>query len=925
MQQSSQALSSSMKFWKDHPMNGHIFSPMTYRNPLMPSVPTNIPMGAMQTRMNPGIANNGEFPYALTLASLYQNGTAEQANILANFRMGNITQRQPYPRPLTDTNKTKEDDFGNFQVLPYGYWDYRAVLLHNMPACYNISEFINLGRFGTLERIVPLYERNQLFVTFLSAADAFDFYNTVRYTDFVFMNQRLIVSTIDFMPLEQSIMEACRQGFTSRNVQITGFPSDFDEAALFQYVCSLGKAELISVSRNTNSIYVHYLSITDALHCIDSLLSHPYYRILNSCCYYERCDRYYPFDFQVEKTVPSSNFVKSKGVSTKNVLKESSIQSRSNHCLNKSTVKNPFTHHEHKSNPINPSSWNKNVFSEKETALTSNKQRVQPDRTTKTNSTAITESQQIQPEINESFPDSNISHKNDSTTIPSNQSPISVVNDHSKNNALQNVTNPSCIASDLRNSAVVESTEKSVSSTSSSYGNESKSQSLHVRVESEISTDKIAFSTLNTTNVTIYDTANEEFSGNLNVDINMDNVTKEKDKTEISKEDKKDLFSATSDSNSSSEKILSSNENYTDSKKEAEKDFPSFSSSMDDKYTEKESHAENSIIAHTPTSFESSFDTDSPPPLRTEHTSEDSIYDLRTIPKLTIELSSSRSSSVLTSPTLVGSPLDTHIKSLSDFSEFALDSTSKPYTNQHLAIDLDPCYKNRTLFLSKIHKAAKQPEISRLFQMFPIEEVRHFPKKRMCFVTFLESYDAKIFLEAHQKQPVYLHGRPVRLEWAKSDNPFTDDLLYAISNGASRSITFMMNHSSFTRSELVSVFKKYGDIESFLFTKKSNSGSVTYSSIYGAIKAMESLQSHSTFQTATIEFAQNDRHDLLNSPYNQHFPLPQEKISLSKELLSFSTIQKLSSCFPTHDSNYTLRSKNIDTQPTTHAIISANG
>ncbi|WBW73925.1 meiotically up-regulated 24 protein [Schizosaccharomyces osmophilus] len=934
MQQSSQTLSASNKVLTNHPAIGHVFSPMTYRNPLLPSVFTNIPMGAMQAHMN---QNNRNLPYALPKAFPYQKGTTEQAGILANFRMGNITQRPPHPRPVTDTNKTNGEELGNFQVLPYGYWDYRAVLIHNMPAYYNISEFMNLGRFGTLERVVPIYERNQLFLNFLSAADAFDFYNAVRHTDFTFKNQRLIVSTIDIMPLEPSIMEACQQDFVSRNVQITGLPSNFDEAAFFQHVCSLGKAELISVCKNTDSIYVHYLSITDALHCIDSLQSHPYYRNLKSCCFYERCDRYYALDFHVEKTVPSSAFMKPEGVSNKNMLKESSIQNRYTNSFKKSTVHNPVTQLEHKSNANSPPSLSKNVLSENNvtTDTTNNKQCSQPDNVTDADSAPMTESKKFHSKdhtslkelSNELFPDLESSHQKDSKTLSSEQNiSISVPGRHSKTAALQNVTNSSSFASHSHKSKFIEPTNKLTSPINSpvGIGNGDKYASLHLLNDIECPQDGISpnSNNQNITNSTDYDQANEGFSANPEPDVNMNCITQDKDKA-ISNEDKDNLpkdSTATSNSNSSCEEFSFSNEN---SRKTTENGFSSVSSSPIDTYTPIKTHFENDITNQSPSTFECFYNTDSPTPLPAKHSDEDSINDFRYLPRLTTELSSSKNSSVLTSPTLVGSPLDTPMKSFADFSEFtALDIMSKPSTDNYLALDLDPCYKNRTLFLSKIHKATKQFEISKLFQGFPIEEVRHFSKKKICFVTFLESYDAKIFLDAHQKQPAYLHGRPVRLEWAKSDNPFTDKLLYAISKGARRSISFETNRLSIPRCELVSIFKKFGDIESFHFSKKTNSGSITYNNIYSAMEVMENLQSHSIFQNATIDFTQEDRHDLLNSRYDKHSSLQGEKNNKFTKGFSIPALQSLSSCFPIHDFNSPLQTKGTDFRPTNCAIIS---
>ncbi|EPY50391.1 hypothetical protein SPOG_01149 [Schizosaccharomyces cryophilus OY26] len=941
MQQSSQPISVPANIRINRPTDGPIFSPMTYCNSYMPPVPTSIPMGIMQSHMKPMNVSFAQMPYPIPFNVLCQNGSCEQASTLANFRM-DITQRPPHPQPATENDRNNGNDFTNFQVLPYGYWDYRAVLIHNMPSLYNVSEFLHLARFGTLERVVPIHERNQLFLAFLSAADALDFYNTVRYTDFTFKKQRLIVSTIDPMPLEPSIIEACHRGFVSRNVQISGSPFDFDEAALIQLLCSLGKAELISVCTKTGSIYIHYLSIADALYCIDFLASHPYYKNLNCCCFYERCDRYYATDFQVEKTVAGSNFTKPKVESIIHNSNDSSTETHANTFPKKSPVKKSITKLEQKEIPANPPCLSENGVLDKVPAneiIYKGKNRKFVD-TTKEKSVRISEPEVIPLEDHtspnkkseqSSLISINSFQKNPNTSCTKTNVSNSVLECHSNIPALQNVTNTSSSACHPPKPRLTESSNECASPTISPNSDVDASSSLRLPSGSEYPEDDTAIiypssNDLNVINSTIHDQAYDSLSPNSKLDAVIDHEAKDK---AISDKDK-DLpqgSNVTSNYFSSSKETFFNANDYSDndSTPVTKKALPSVSSTSIDTDTQTKTCPKTEVTEKTPSTCESFSNTSSIGSLPPQHTDENPINDFMNLPKLTTELSSSRSSSALTSPTLVGSPLEISAKAFTDLSELIeMDIISKPSNDICLVSDLDPCSKNRTLFLSNIHKATKQFEISKLFKGFPLEEIHYISKKKICFVTFLESYDAKIFLQARQKQPPYLHGRPVKLEWAKSNNPYTDQLLYAIANGVSRSISFEMIHPSITRSELASVFKIFGAVESFHFSKPKSAGSIIYNSIYAAMKAMEYFQSHPTFKKAIFNYSYDDRYDLQNVADENQFCLKGNKsICLFKEA-SFQESPKLPSRFHNHDSYSPFRSKSTNLRPPECAIISAN-
>ncbi|EPY51909.1 hypothetical protein SPOG_00331 [Schizosaccharomyces cryophilus OY26] len=928
MQQPSQPISAPRNIRINRPTDGPIFSPMTYCNPYMPPVPTSIPMGIMQSHMKPMNVSFAQMPYPIPFNVLCQNSSSEQASILANFRM-DITQRPPHPQPATDTDRNNGNDFTNFQVLPYGYWDYRAVLIHNMPSLYNVSEFLNLGRFGTLERVVPIYERNQLFLAFLSAADALDFYNAVRYTDFTFKKQRLIVSTIDPMPLEPSIIEACHRGFVSRNVQISGFPFDFDEAALIQLLCSLGKAELISVCTKTDSVYIHYLSITDALYCIDSLASHPYYKNLNCCCFYERCDRYYATDFQVEKTVAGSNFTKPE-VEESIIHKSthSSTQTHANTFPKKSPVKKSITKLEQKEIPANPPCLSENGVLDKETTNSIPKEKTDKNSvdTGKAKSVHISETEVIPLENHtspkkpseESFPIyKNSLQKNSNTDFTKTNVSISVLECHSKIAALQNVTNTSSSVCHSSKSSLNEPSNESTNTTIFPDADvDASSSSLRVPSESNSLQDRnipTIYPSSNDSNAifsTINDQAYDSLSPNSKPHALVDYEAKDKDLQQYS--------NATSNSLQSSEETTSGVKNYSDndSTPVTKKALPFVSSTSIDTDTQIKTARNTEITEQNLSRYESFSEDSSLASLPMQHADKNPANDLSSLPKLTTESCSSRSSSALTSPTLVGSPLETSAKSFTDFSEYnGMDIISKPSNDIQLVSDLDPYSKNRTLFLSNIHRATKQLEISKLFEGFPLEEIRYLSKKKICFVTFLESYDAKIFLHDHEKQPPYLHGRPIKLEWAKFNNPFTDQLIYAIANGASRSISFEKIHPTITRNELVSVFRLYGPIESFHFSKPKSAGSITYNSIYSAMKAMEYFQAHPTFEKATLYYSYDDHHGRKNVLVDKQPYLKGNKGDCIFKKVSFQESPKLSSRFHEYDSYFPSHSKSTKFRP----------
>ncbi|EPX70747.1 uncharacterized protein SOCG_04210 [Schizosaccharomyces octosporus yFS286] len=1045
MQQSSRPSSLSMNIRVKHPMDGPIFSPMTYCNPYMPPVPTSIPMGIMQSHMKPMHVNFSQLPFPIPFTVLAQSGSNEQANILANFRM-DTSQRPPHPQPSSDTDKNRVDELANFQVLPHGYWDYRAMLIHNMPSLYNVSEFLDLNHFGTLERIVPLYDQNQLFLAFLSAADALDFYNTVRYTDFTFLKQRLLVSTIDPMPLEPHIIDACNRGFVSRNVQISGLPSDFNEAPLIQYVCSLGKAELISVCTQTHSIYIHYLSIEDALNCINSVLLNPYYSYLNCCCFYERCDRYYYTDYQVEKVEagfsfsnPQAEINAHKSDKTSGEKKEKPLQVNSSieniglkpELKLSETKSNPESSFEYisqtqescnveadeeeNSNPITTTTPNListtdkteyslkdapkqeefgNVEADKdeppnpiattvkpecsledtpkqeesgnveadeeensnpitttvlpESSLknTSQKQDVsnveisqeqipnpvtttikpersledtpkqeessvvapekkdstKPLRTTKTKSVRISDPEVIPFEnqrhsspkrsVTKQFHLSDKSFHENHINSPQSKASISrsVLECHSRIAALQNVTNTSTMSSPPK-SILSQSSKKYVSSvvnTDTSPTPQMSTKSEHAQEQPMLHTNLNEPAVLQTNSKSHwYD--DESFESDSDDAVNRFEDMILTNKSESFPED---LHSKL---NSLYRSDIEDELKHESTKFTAETLPSNIYPSSD--ATEQLNTSLNTIIEEQePDTFEFLHNPSSVASLPKELPGDNPVNDLASLTKISTESCSSRSSSAVSSPTLVGSPIEAPAKTFTDLSE--IDIMSKPSNDIPLIPDLEPCSKNRTLFLSGFHRTTKQFEIGNLLKGFPLEEVRFLSKKKICFVTFLESYDAKLFLDAHEKQSLYLHGRPLKIEWAKCNNPFTDELLYAIANGASRSISFENIHPSVTRSDLISLLKIYGPVESFHFSKPKNVGLITYNSIYSTIKAMKHLQSHPTLKKTILNYFFDDQHCQKNMLEKKQFcRLEETKGNHFSNKIFSDESPKISSCF----------------------------
>ncbi|WBW74145.1 RNA binding [Schizosaccharomyces osmophilus] len=940
MQQSSRPVSLPMNIRVKHPIDGPIFSPMTYSNPYMPPVPTSIPMGIMQSHMKPMSVNFFQLPFPIPFTVLAQSGSNEQANILANFRM-DTSQRPPHPQPTSDTDENRVDELANFQVLPHGYWDYRAILIHNMPSFYNVSEFLHLGRFGTLERVVPMYDRNQLFLAFLSAADALDFYNTVRYTDFTFKKQRLIVTTIDPMPLDPRIIDACNRGFVSRNVQISGLPSDFNEATLIQYVCSLGKTELISVCTETRSIYIHYLSIEDALHCIDSVLSNPYYNYLSCFCFYERCDRYYATDYQVEKVEPGITFSKPKA--EVNALKSNEAVTQKKEIKKKPSAEKLDIKSEPKpfSTKCNSQCSFEGITKKEESnnLATVEEKNLKPAEITRTKAVRISDPEVIPFEkpfekqkhsspkksCAEPLSISENATQNNSTTSPSSKTNVSssVLECHSKIAALQNVTNTSSVSSPT-NSVSNQSSKMHASSVIPPVVNKDVSSTPQLPSKSEYPQDQPTISPkLNESNVLRTNTKSQwcdDLSSDSKPDATFDDV---EDINIMNKGE-----SLQEHLNDMSNSLYPSNWNDELKHEPSPATMETLRSDLSpstDIGTQKNTSLNTILEEQEPDRFESLLDSNSLASLPKEYTGDNPVNDLTSLAKLSTESYSSRSSSALTSPTLVDSPLEAPAKTFTDLSElFEMDIISKLSNNSRLIPDLEPCSKNRTLFLSSFHRATKQFEIANLFKKFPLEEIHYLSKKKICFVTFLESYDAKLFLNAHKKESPYLHGRPLKMEWAKFNNPFTDELLNAVANGASRSISFEKIHPNITRGDLSSVFKIYGPIESFHFSKHKNAGTITYNSIYSAIKAMKHLQSHPTFEQTVLNYYFDDHHSQKIMPYKkQPYYLEETKGKVfSRETLSQGP-PKYSSCFDTLGSYSPSHSKSTNLRRPKRATISS--
>ena len=161
---------------------------------------------------------------------------------------------------------------------------------------------------------------------------------------------------------------------------------------------------------------------------------------------------------------------------------------------------------------------------------------------------------------------------------------------------------------------------------------------------------------------------------------------------------------------------------------------------------------------------------------------------------------------------------------------------------------------NRSIYLGNLHPRATVEEIANNIRSGGLlESIKHFPEKRICFITFIDpSVALKFYLNHRVLHQLTIHGEAVSVGWAKNHSgPLNREIGLAVTAGASRNVYIGLKPKKDNyqpgdekgslpdESTLRSDFSKFGDLEQVNFFHNGDCGFMNFLRIIDAIKVVD--------------------------------------------------------------------------------------
>lgn len=223
---------------------------------------------------------SGNLGHANLLAS--QNGQAFDAAGSANFLMPNGAGLNP----ATAMFHNFAANFGSApgfvpnvgvlnamprQVNPLN----RTVYVGNLPADASVDELLNLVKFGPIENVRILPEKNCAFISFLDGSTATAFHADACVKKVSLHNQELKIGWGKPSQCHPTVLMAVQQNQASRNVYVGQLEESASEQSLRDDLSRFGPIDQVKIVRDKNIGFIHFLSIQTAMKVVATLPTEP--------------------------------------------------------------------------------------------------------------------------------------------------------------------------------------------------------------------------------------------------------------------------------------------------------------------------------------------------------------------------------------------------------------------------------------------------------------------------------------------------------------------------------------------------------------------------------------------------------------------------------------------------------------------------
>ena len=147
---------------------------------------------------------------------------------------------------------------------------------------------------------------------------------------------------------------------------------------------------------------------------------------------------------------------------------------------------------------------------------------------------------------------------------------------------------------------------------------------------------------------------------------------------------------------------------------------------------------------------------------------------------------------------------------------------------------------SRAIFVSQVPPGVSYEELFDAVGAFGnLESIKLIPDKRHAFINFIDT-SSSFNLMTQMGGEIHLHGQALQMTWART-RPVPRDLYAAIRQGATRNLYVANVPESFSEQSILSLFGRFGDLESIRLVPRKFAAFVNYVSVSCAIRAKEAM------------------------------------------------------------------------------------
>lgn len=151
----------------------------------------------------------------------------------------------------------------------------RTVYVGNLPADAAVDELLSQVRFGPIDTVKVLPEKNCAFISFLDPTTAAAFHSDALMRKVQLHGQELKIGWGKPSAVPTNVVMAVQQNGATRNVYLGNLEENETEQSLRDDLSRFGPIDQVKIVRDKNIGFIHFLSIATAIKVVQSLATEP--------------------------------------------------------------------------------------------------------------------------------------------------------------------------------------------------------------------------------------------------------------------------------------------------------------------------------------------------------------------------------------------------------------------------------------------------------------------------------------------------------------------------------------------------------------------------------------------------------------------------------------------------------------------------